>query len=488
MFANTLVNMANSFFITPFLLYKLGSEYYGLWILSLSLLGWFWLFTLGLPMAVQREISMHLAKNDVAKVNQVFTCGLVMFTSLGVVAAAALFTLSAFSESFNVNDTRAFTILLSVLCLKVFGDFFSYSFSGFFAGLLRFDIDQNIASIGVLIQTTMIVLLVDSWGIYSIVIATIITDVFIHSMQVYYAKKIYPPLKFDMALFNLAELRKLFDYAKHIIGLSITKLLYTRTDTIIITQMLGLNSVALFSIPSRLCVQVGTLTTAVSGVFFPILSRKQSLNEELQAPFMKIVRLNLFVSFSLYCPLLVLAGQFIVLWAGDSFASSVDLVGLMVFALLTQATAMPARDVLYAQANHKLFTVAHTVGAILNITLSITLIKTLGLIGLPLATALTFLIVDFCGYLVILKRYNDFKLRACMALFLLTCCLTYGLGYIGRRIASHFELDWVTLFVAGGITVLAILPFGWFLILTRDLREQLLQLVKMDKKLAFLAG
>src|SRR5688572_10309512 len=133
MFLNTVVNMANAFFLTPFLLVKLGKDYYGMWVLSLSLLGWFALFTLGLPRAIQREMAMLLAKKDVEGINRIFTCALVVFTALGALAALTLFTLSAFSDIFNVNDTRAFTILLTVLCWKVFFDFFSYAFSGFFA-------------------------------------------------------------------------------------------------------------------------------------------------------------------------------------------------------------------------------------------------------------------------------------------------------------------------------------------------------------------
>ena len=132
------IGLVTSLLITPFLVYTLGTEDYGLWILILSVLGWFNVLDLGFPAAVQRYITLALEKGDKAKVNSVFSTSLVLFSSIGVIAVAGIILLANFPGVLGTDsiDHPTVSFALCVLSLKVLWDFVMMSFHGFFAGWL----------------------------------------------------------------------------------------------------------------------------------------------------------------------------------------------------------------------------------------------------------------------------------------------------------------------------------------------------------------
>ena len=60
----TIVNMAVGFFLSPFILHRLGNVAYGVWVVTVSAVGYLVLLDVGMQSSVQRFVSQGYTKHD----------------------------------------------------------------------------------------------------------------------------------------------------------------------------------------------------------------------------------------------------------------------------------------------------------------------------------------------------------------------------------------------------------------------------------------
>ncbi len=58
------VQVAVTFFLTPFVLHSLGSERYGVWMLIMSLTGYYGFFDLGFRASLTQHLARYMATDD----------------------------------------------------------------------------------------------------------------------------------------------------------------------------------------------------------------------------------------------------------------------------------------------------------------------------------------------------------------------------------------------------------------------------------------
>src|SRR4029453_7510255 len=68
--AVTVVGIAATYVLTPFVIHTLGAEGYGVWTLIASLTGFISLLAMGVPMACVRYVAQHVAERDAARANE----------------------------------------------------------------------------------------------------------------------------------------------------------------------------------------------------------------------------------------------------------------------------------------------------------------------------------------------------------------------------------------------------------------------------------
>jgi O-antigen/teichoic acid export membrane protein len=465
-----------SLVLTPYLIKHLGDENYGLWLLILSTLGWFNFIDLGFASAVKREIAIALEKEDNHRINVVFSVAVVLFGTLGFIAASCVLILALVPDLLGIDTDSQTTaaIALSVLALKVLLDFIMNSFHGFFTAYLRMDIDANISLLNTMIKSALVFYLVIDLNIYGAVIATITADVITHCLKVYYAKKLNSGFTFSLKFVSLNEIKHLFSYSKHLVAAGIANIILRRSDPVVISHILGLKFVALYGVINNLINQLEGLVVAVVGVFNPMLNRLVARNSSIDDVFKHIVDVNFFVVILLYTPLAILAEDFIFLWIGGEYAQHASLASILGFAYICKSISRPIGAVLLAQANHKLMSVVSFFGALINISLSITFAHKWGLFGVAIATAVSFFISEVLLNLWLLRRYNNFSIIRPALKFMLLALTYITLVFIGNMIFEQLPpLSWFELILSAAITVTVLSAFSWFLILSGKMRQQL---------------
>ncbi|WOH36638.1 oligosaccharide flippase family protein [Thalassotalea fonticola] len=484
-FVEKAVIVISSLLLTPFLINTLGQSQYGLWILILSILGWFRVIQLGFPSAVQRYITLYLEQQKFNAVNQVFSTSLVLFSILGLIAASLLILLSQTPEVLGAQSSHQVTLSLAFLIfsLKVFWDLCMTSINAFFSGLIRFDVDANLSSLNVIIKSVLIYLLITDLNISGAIIAVMVADITSNLAKIYYVKRLYPRLEFKFSLVSLAELKKLFSFAKHIIAVGFTKAINTRIDPFIISKIFDLNAVAFYSVADRLASHVEQFSLTVSGVFQPVFTKMVASKENMEGLFLQVSFLNLFIASALYCPLLIFGESFLTLWIGSEFSQAIVLINILVFALICSAFSISITHVLIAQANHKLVAPLYFVAALINLGLSILLAQYFGLKGVAIGTAIGSFLANVVFCLLMLKRYNHFDLRALIQRFLFCILMLFVIGLSGQyMVKTYLQLTWISL----SLSVLVCLPLTtwifWLIILPSAMKKQIIKYLKQNIK------
>nr|ALK44304.1 O-antigen flippase Wzx [Colwellia sp. C1] len=472
----TLISLA----LTPYLIKHLGDENYGLWLLILSTLGWFNFIDLGFASAVKREIAIALEKRDNQRINIVFSVAVVLFGTLGVVAASCILILALVPEllGITIESQETAAIALSILAIKVLLDFIMNSFHGFFTAYLRMDIDANISLLNTMIKSALVFYLIVDLNIYGAVIATIAADIVAHCLKVYYAKKLNNGFKFSLKFVSFNEIKHLFSYSKHLVAAGIANTILKRSDPVVISHIMGLKFVALYGVINNLINQIESLVIAIVGVFNPMLNRLVARNGAIDDVFKHIVDVNFFVVILLYTPLAILAEDFIFLWIGSEYAQYASLASILGFAYICKSISRPIGAVLLAQANHKLMSLVSLFGALLNISLSIIFAHQWGLFGVAIATAISFFISEVVLNLWLLRRYNDFSIIRPGLKFIVLALTYISIVLIGKLTFELLDpLTWFELIFSAGIIVITLLIFSWYLILAVNMRQQLITML-----------
>src|SRR5207248_5406429 len=78
------VNLIVGLVLSRYIVRKLGTERYGIWVLVFSILDYLWFFDLGLNTAVTNFCARFLATREPEKINEVINTALFYFFLLGV--------------------------------------------------------------------------------------------------------------------------------------------------------------------------------------------------------------------------------------------------------------------------------------------------------------------------------------------------------------------------------------------------------------------
>ena len=410
-----------SFLLTPFFINELGSTHYGLWLLILSILGWFNVVDLGFPQAVQRQIVQALELNDKKRVNVIFSTSMVLFTVLGGFSVLTLIGLTSVPAIFGVEGIDQITLIdiLLVLSVKVLWGFMMNPFHGIFSGMLRFDIDANISSLNAIVKAVLVFILLSDMNIWGAVAATLASDVLTNTIKIYYAKRLFPDLKFS---FKLA------------------------------------------------------FVSSITGVFSPLFNKKAARNENMEKLYNQTTSINLFSATVLFLSLFIFGKVFILLWVGSEFEYAVNLMYLGVISYLFATFSSSANTVLLAQANHKYISVITILSVIFNITISIILGLKFGLIGLAVGGLINSAIFNVFAKMVLFKKYNNYNMRGLYWCLSKSVLLTIVLGIAGSTLLDYLAVNtWLEFLISAALAFPFIVLICWILLLDTGIKKIMLK-------------
>jgi len=135
------VNIVIGFFLSPFILHRLGDAAYGIWVLIFSVTGYYGIFDLGIRSSVIRYISKLTAVEDKEGLAKFFNTSLATYTFIGLATTVATVITSRYVGSmFKIDPSFLATAhwLFLIVGLSVAIGFPLGIFAGMLEGLQRF--------------------------------------------------------------------------------------------------------------------------------------------------------------------------------------------------------------------------------------------------------------------------------------------------------------------------------------------------------------
>ncbi len=185
-----------------------------------------------------------------------------------------------------------------------------------------------------------------------------------------------------------SHVRTVAGFSSALFVISIAGQLRVKTDEIVVGSFLSVSSVTPYSIAHRLSDLPQMLTDQFMKVLMPLSSKLHSENDQgrLRQLYIISTRLTLASFLPLGLGATILAKPFLTAWVGSAYAPYAGLVLLLVSASLFDTLMWPANAILQGMARHRLLAVAAIASGLINLAISITLVRPLGLTGVALGT------------------------------------------------------------------------------------------------------
>jgi O-antigen/teichoic acid export membrane protein len=427
--AAVIVSAASSFFLTPYILRRLGDEAYGLWVLVVALSDYYLFLQIGVRSAIVRYVSRNHALSDRDAVNRVVVTSFYFFAAIFVFVigiATGLHNHVAGFFSVKPQHVAAFSGLFLLIGIAQAFDFPLGVFEGSIEAIGRFDLLYGLRIVGMLLRVILIIIVLEKGGgLFGVGAATVLSTLTVRCVAI--------PLAFlQVEGFNLSPrgidkkvFRELITYGSTTFFIGVAERLKNSLYPVVIAKFLCATAVTLFSLPTKLfnvpLNGIGSMTEFVS----PLSSQLEARGDH--AGLRRLLVLGSETSLLLFAPLaavmIIFGKEMISLWVGNNYASTYPLLVLLVFGLGIYETQNQIQSLLFGIGRHKGLIWIRSIEVASTVALGIALMKVMGLLGYALAVLIVsvginvFLIPNYvCGILEMsLPRYwIDAVLKPCV--------------------------------------------------------------------------
>lgn len=391
------------FFLTPFIVHKLGDGAYGVWCLIISLTGYMGLLEIGVIASVSRHINVYMARNDWHKVNQVVCTSLCFFFGLSFVLFGTALSIAPFLDELFpkvplplISESRW---ILLILCGNIFFGFVSAVFRQLLAAKERFDL-INVSALIVLAISTIgtVKLLQEGYGLIALAVIQVFSNAVGFIIIFVLARRWGPELKLKSNHITAGAFREVFHFGFFVFIADVGTHLIFYTDAVVIGAFIGAAAVTFYNIPLMLVEHGRGLIKQIRSVITPDLLKAGGIDRfgEAQWQMTRAIRLIMFFAVPILIGLITLGNEFISLWMGTGYEESYPILRLLAAAQLGSVASFPCFILLMGLGKVRFLALMAFLEGIVNLSLSLMFIRVFnfGIQGVALGTLIPMLIVS----------------------------------------------------------------------------------------------
>jgi O-antigen/teichoic acid export membrane protein len=480
-----LVGLVISFFLTPFIVNKLGTSLYGLYGLIISLTGYLVVLDLGLGNTLTKYTSEYYTLKKYDELSETASTLLVIYAVIGLAGIFLTFLLSLFLPLFHVPIQY---LSISKWAFVLSGITFAVSlplslYGGLIAGLQRYDIKAYIGIAVTVINAgiTLFVLFIGG-RLISLILINLFSQLLIGIVSIGAVKRLYGyNIKIKFNLFRKNRVKELFLFSASVFIIQIAGILSFNTDTIVIGYFLTLEAVALYTIAQKLIRLLTGLVFQLVDVLFPAFSALAAVgdNKKIILYYINAIEIALVLSAPVFIGFLVFGKNLLTLWVGNKFGTGYTVLIILSVAMFFHYPAHIGALLLIGMKRHKTLSFITIIDAISNLIISIVLVKPFGINGVAMGTAIAL----FVSNGIVIPLYIDTVLGIPHRKFILAYAKVLFVAVIPaiaavllKNIILQNHLYKIIIEI-GGVAVLFFILYGSFA-LTSDNKKLLIYKLK----------
>lgn len=370
----------------------LGASDYGLWMLAASIVAYFPVLDLGYSGAMERFVAHYRARRDAGAISEIASTLVFVFTAIGIVALALAMAVAwHVGTLFNLGpeQARPGAIVLQLVALQFAVGLPFAIFGAVVNGFQRTWLNSVVGTIvAVAVAAVNVAVLLAGGSLIMLVAAMTAVRLLGYLAYRHNAYRVFPLLRIRPSLFRMARLREVTRFSVYMFVQDAAVRINFMSDPMIIAAILTTGAVTVWTIAQRLADMVQRLTNQLNEVLFPIIVDCDATrqNERLREVLVQGTRLSIATVLPVVGSMALLAEPVVVGWTGPAFRAAAPVLQILGLVVLVRVATSTAATVLRGAGHHRLLAVSNMAAAVVNIALSLLLIRTYGLPGMAMAT------------------------------------------------------------------------------------------------------
>lgn len=480
-----MVSFGIQFFLTPYVVSKLGVEAYGFLGLSFDIIGYTSLVTIALNSMAGRFITIKYQEGNIEDANKYFSSVFFSNLILSGVILLALFVVLTFMESLFAIPSHLVMDIKCLFGLSIFTTIASLLTNVFAIATFvknRLDLSSIRQIVSNIIRGTLIVALFGLfpahlwyYGVVGVVVTFYITVT-----NIKFTKVLIPELHLSIHNYEWSKIKELLSSGVWNLFSKLGEILGRGLDLLIANLCIGAVEMGLFAITRNVPLLILSLFQMIAGVFAPLLTISYAKKEynELMNEFNKSIRILCVFTAIPFVSLYIYGDTFYSLWLPNEDSAKLQLITILgtlalpftlplesLWNIFTITNKLKYSTIFTLSTNIVVFTIVMSSMFIFesHTTRLLVLATTRSLCGL--VRGVVFLPIYGAHCLSLAKGYFYgiiTRATSCMA-------LCFGIGYSIRLVVA--PTTWFSFFVTCFILALMCVMVASFIILTKDDRK-----------------
>ena len=475
------------FVMMPFVMRTVGSRNYGLWILISAAVSYTAMMDMGLSSGVARYISRAAGRGDDAEINKVFNTALGLFLQISVLVLE-ITVIGAGLCWLLLDAAEARTAAIAVLLLgaRMALKFPARTFDGVLTAHLRYDLQAVATLTGFLAMNAGIYYaLRHGGGIVAMAASVAGGGLLEYALTIGFARKAYPKLYVARGAADTEVRRALFSFSWKTMLWQLAVVLRFKVDSPVIAHGVGREFITPYNPGSQLNNYFYEFVTTVIGNTAPLFSRHESKGDftAIRAQFLVLTRMSACLAVFIGGSILFYSHAFILRWIGPTLSqlggqNSWDVAMILAIGYTLILVQTPSSSLLYGISKHHLGAFNSLGEGVLNLVLSLVLVRRFGIYGVAWATTISAAVNQLFIYPVIVCRAVGLPCAVFfgeLGLVVVKCAALLGVYFYAMQ--NFLRPDYFTLAGMGVAQALLFAPACYFLVLREPEKTRLNQLV-----------
>lgn len=458
--------------LTPYILRTLGQAEYGVYKLSVAITAYLLLLDLGVGNAIIRYISKFRVNNDITNAEKFLGFAILFYGAVSLMSfvlgiCLILLFPTLFSNGLSADEILLGQKLLFGTTLNVVVTLATSAYSNTLIAYERFATSRGASIIQIIFRVLLFyICLKAGWGSLGLVYAQLFATIILRLFFVYYVTiklKLKPAFKNyeqrfvkEIAIYSvLILLQMLATQINASLGQFLIGAIVSSSATILGVYSVGLQVVQYYQ----------SIGSAFSSVMMPGLVKlveTKSSSDKICLEMIRIGRLIFMVLAIIWGTYIVCGSDFIVLWAGYDNSSAWLVSLILMTAYMFVLTESVGSQILWAKNIQKELSYAKLFVVLINVVLSVLLIKRTPLIGAAVATAIALFVGDIVVMnIIFIKKMHVNIIYYYKGLFKgIVPALLLGVS-CGLIVNTILGVSWASLVIK---TIAVVIPFLLYMI------------------------
>ena len=415
----TIVSMAVGFFLSPFILHRLGNVAYGVWVLAISVVAYLGLLDLGMQSSVLRFVSKGYTQKDHQSASETLSAAFWVRLQISALVLLLSGVLAAvFPLMFKIpvelaSDARKAIFLIGVtaaisMSIGVVG--------GVLSALNRYDLQNYVSLTQSAVRVIgVVIVLRKGHGIVAIAACELVAAIVGNFLLVLIARRLYPELRIQLKKPKWETLKQIWTYSSYAFLTTIAVQLVYQSDNLVVGAFVSTSAVTFYAIANSLCRYASQAIGTIGATFVPAASTYEAAGDtsSLLMLYKNGTRATLVIALPMLITFVLRGPSFIGLWMGKQYSHDTGIVLIILSIPLFFAYAnRTASSIAYGIEKHRMGALWAIGEGVANLTLSVILVHWYGIYGVAIGTMIPSLVAQLVfwpGYISKLVGLNRFQ-------------------------------------------------------------------------------